>query len=449
MRQILAIAWKDIYSTFSDRNLVIIMIATPLAIATIVGLAFGNLSSGDMPVSDIPVAIVNLDEGSGGQNFGAIFTSTFVPPAENGEAENTAQQPSCDAAESSSDQSVNQTSLYDLTDAVALDSVEAARAGVDNGDYTAAIIIPSDFTSKILYGPADPIEPTSIEVYANSGRPVPAAIIRSISEGIANQIASGNIAAAATLETVGEQYGLLQIASVATNQSFVSNLACAFTPAFNTLSIEQQTVAGQQTNSAGVLLVTFGSAQAMFFAMFSGQAGVLSVFEERRQWTLQRLVIAPLTRMNILLGKLLGTFVTCLFQLMALAVALTIVGSILSGRLTFIWGDNLLAIFLVMVAASAAVTGLGVLMAGIAKTPEQSATYAQLLNIVLALLGGAFGLQLPQTFARFSMIFWGADAFRKLSLGQGDIALNVLVLLAHGVVLFVVGWWMFNRRLDI
>jgi ABC-2 type transport system permease protein len=278
---------------------------------------------------------------------------------------------------------------------------------------------------------------------------VPAAIIRSISESIGNQIASGNITAAATLETVGEQYGLLQIASVATDENFGSNLACAFTPAFNTLNIEQQTVTGQQTNSAAALLATFGSAQAMFFALFTGQSGILSVFEERRQGTLQRLVIAPLPRMNILLGKLLGTFVTCLFQLMVLAVALTIVGSILSGEPTFIWGDNLLAVFLVMVAACVAVTGLGVLMAGIAKTPEQSATYGQLVNIVLALLGGAFGLQLPQTLARFSMIYWGADAFRKLSLGQGDITLNVLVLVAQGVVLFIIGWRMFDRRLDI
>jgi ABC-2 type transport system permease protein len=187
----------------------------------------------------------------------------------------------------------------------------------------------------------------------------------------------------------------------------------------------------------------------MFFAMFSGQGGVLSVFEERRQWTLQRLVMAPVPRLNILSGKLLGTFVTCLFQLIALAIALTIVGSIMSGELTLIWGNNLLAVFVVMVAAAAAVTGLGVLMAGVAKTPEQSATYAQLINIVLALLGGAFGLQLPSTLARFSMIYWGADAFRKLSVGQGDITLNVLVLLAHGVILFVIGWWLFNRRLDI
>ncbi len=449
MRQILAIAWKDIYTTFADRNLVIIMIATPLAIATIVGLAFGNLGSGDVPVSDIPVAIVNQDEGGPVQNFGQIFVSAFVPPSDEALVSET-ELPTCEAVESSSDENAaSQTSLYDLTNAVELESVEAARAGVDEGDYTAAIIIPPDFTRKIGYGVGDPIEATSVEVYANSGRAVPAAVIRSITESIVNQIATGNITAAATLETVGEQYGLLQIATVASDESFGRNLACAFSPAFNTLSIEQQTVTGQSSNSAAALLVTFGSAQAMFFALFTGQSGVLSVFEERRQWTLQRLVMAPISRMTILVGKLVGTFVTCLFQLIVLAIALTIVGSILSGQVTFIWGSNLPAIFLVMVAASAAVTGLGVLMAGIAKTPEQSATYAQLVNIVLALLGGAFGLQLSENLSRFSMIYWGADAFRKLSLGQGDIALNVLILLGHGVVLFVVGWWLFNRRLDI
>jgi ABC-2 type transport system permease protein len=450
MRQILAIAWKDIYGTFSDRNLVIIMIATPLAIATIVGLAFGNLGSGDVPVSDIPVAIVNQDEGSGAQNYGQIFIRAFVPPSEDELVSETTQLPTCESDETPSNvNGSSQPSLYDLTDAVALNSVEAARAGVDNGDYTAAIIVPHDFSSRIAYGPGDPIEATSVEVYANPGRAVPAAIIRSISESIVNQIAAGNIAAASTLETVGEQYGLLQIATVATHESFARNLSCAFTSTVNALSIEQQTVSGEDSNSAAALLVTFGSAQAMFFALFTGQQGVLSVFEERRQWTLQRLVMAPISRVTILLGKLLGTFVTCLFQLIALAIALTVVGSILSGQVVFIWGTNLLAIFIVMVAAAAAVTGLGVLMAGVAKTPEQSATYAQLINIVLALLGGAFGLQLSENLSRLSLIYWGADAFRKLSLGQGDITLNVLILVAHGVVLFVAGWWLFNRRLDI
>ena len=64
MRKILAIAAKEIYIVFRDRNLVLLMFATPLVLSTIVGLAFGGSGDSDVPdFADIPVAVVNHDEG--------------------------------------------------------------------------------------------------------------------------------------------------------------------------------------------------------------------------------------------------------------------------------------------------------------------------------------------------------------------------------------------------
>ncbi len=444
MRRIWTIAWKDIYTTFSDRNLVLTMIATPLIIATLVGLAFGKFSSGDVVIQHIPIAIVNLDRGSNPQNFGQIVVSVFTASSNNEPILGVTCNKTGRGATNN-----NPTTLHDLTDAVIMDDPDVARAGVDNGRFTAAIIIPPDFSQKLTVGSGNAVEPVSIEVYANTGRAVPSAIVRGIVEYLVNLIMTGNIAARATLETVQETYGSLQMAAVAADSRFEQTISCAFTSTLNPLRIEQQTVAGQQTNSIAALLVAFGSAQAMFFALFTGQQGVLSVFEERRQGTLQRLVISPTPRLYILFGKLLGTFFQCLFQLAALGVALTFVGSLLSGKLVLIWGANLPGLLLVMMLAAAAVTGMGTLMAGIARTPEQSTISSQVLNLSLGLLGGGFGLQLPEALSRFSMIYWGSDAFRKLSSGRGDITLNLLVLLAHGIVLFAIGWWLFNRRLDI
>jgi ABC-2 type transport system permease protein len=444
MRKIWEIAWKDLYSTYTDRNAVLIMIAAPLAVATIVGLAFGGLSSGDLAISDIPVAIVNQDEGSGGQNYGQIFVSAFVDGAQD-----SAQTPACDAEPPSGENTGSQTTLVDLTDAVALDDPAAARAGVEDGDYTAAIIIPPDFTRKIAYGPGDPIEGTSIEVYANSGRALSAEIIRSITASIVNQIAAGNITAAATLETVSGQYGLLQMAAFATSESFSRNIGCAFDPRFNTLRIDRQTIAGQPPNNAAAILVLVGSSQAIFFTLFTAQAGAAGIFEERRQWTLQRLLVSPTPRLHILIGKLAGTFVTCILQIIFLCIALTLVGSLLSGELVFIWGDNLLSVALVIVASALAATGVGTLLTGLARTPEQAGIYASLIFVSMAVLGGSFGFQLPEALSRFSLIYWGSNAFAKLSANQGDIGLNLLILLAHGVILFTIGFWLFNRRMDI
>jgi ABC-type transport system involved in multi-copper enzyme maturation permease subunit len=446
MRKIWTIAWKELYMTFSDRNLVVIMIAAPLAISTIIGLAFGGLGGGDVPIKDIPVAIVNQDSGSGGQNYGDIFVNAFIPPAT---AEGGNALPACPLVEETAASSTP-TTLDNLTNTVKLDDVAAARAGVDDGTYTAAIIIPADFSQQIGYsGPTDPVEPVGVEVYANSGRAVPAGIIRSIVESIGNQIATGNIAIATTFDTIGAQYGFAAIGQIANSDSFSENVACAFTPVFNTLKIEQETIAGEASNSTIAILVIFGSAQAMFFTLFTGQQGVLSIFDERKQWTLQRLIVTPTPRLYILLGKLVGTFVTCFVQLVALFIFLTIVGSLMSGGFVQIWGDHLGLVLVVILAASLMSTGLGTLLAGIARTPEQSAIIAQLINLAMAFLGGAFGFQLPESIARFSLLYWGTNAFQKLASNQTDIWLNVLVLSAFGVVLFGIGFWFFNRRLDI
>ena len=64
MRKVWTIAWKELYVRFTDRSLLLIMIAIPLAISTVVGLAFGGLGGSDINISDIPVALVNHDQGN-------------------------------------------------------------------------------------------------------------------------------------------------------------------------------------------------------------------------------------------------------------------------------------------------------------------------------------------------------------------------------------------------
>ena len=146
---------------------------------------------------------------------------------------------------------------------------------------------------------------------------------------------------------------------------------------------------------------------------------------------------------------MLGVFFNCVLQLVFLFIALTIVASILSGGFTLIWGTDFIRIGLVILLAALASTGLGTLLAGLAKTPEQGQIYGSLVSVAMAVLGGAFGFQLPRAVAQFSLLYWGTDAFTKLANAQGDITLNLLVLLIFGVGMFTIGFWLFNRRLNI
>lgn len=448
MHKIWTIAWKDVSTTFRDRNLVLVMLAAPLAVATIIALAFGGANGSDIPIKDIPVAIVNLDQGANGQNLGDIYVTTFIPSDDGQDALGAS---SCTLMEnepaSSSDSGVT---LQTLTEAVVLDDAVAAKAGVDAGTYMAAIIIPADFSQKVSIGAGKmTIEPSSVQLYANSGSPIQAGIIRSVVESITNQIATGNVALQSLFASVSAKFGIVQVATLATSPAFAENIACAFMPSLNKLVIDQQTVQGQRTNGAIPLLILFGSGQAMFFTLFTGQGGVYSVFEERKQGTLQRMVVTPTPRIYILLGKMLGVLVNCILQLVFLFIALTIVGSILNGGFIVIWGNNYLLVGAVIIAAALAATGLGALLAGVSKTPEQGQIYGSLVSVAMAVLGGAFGFQLPEAFSRFSILYWGSNAFQKLANGSSEVGLNLLVLVALGIVMFTIGFWRFNRRLDI
>jgi len=240
VRKILTIAWKEVYLTFTNRNLLIIMILSPLAVATIVGLAFGGSGANDIPIQDIPVAIVNRDQGNDfGVNYGSIFVSLLVPveerglvpaeeqPSGEGSAQSEGTLPTCDLIERESSDQSGSNALFDLTDSVVFDLAAAnaliesgdleplahdtsegnypeliAKLAVENGIYVAAIIIPPDFTERIAYIPVihPSIEETGITVYANSGSPISSSVINSIAGSITQRIAAGNITMAAAFD---------------------------------------------------------------------------------------------------------------------------------------------------------------------------------------------------------------------------------------------------------
>ena len=469
MRKILAIVWKEIYTTFTDRNLVLIMVASPLVLSTIVALAFGGVGGGDLPIADIPIAVVNHDQaGPFGFSFGGVFVSLLVPDT----SEQEIELPECSLVEQQEFLPAGVT-LFDLTEAVEFDQdladslVESGevdfqhvvpdarayvegvvKAAVDQGIYTAALIIPEDFTQRISYIPIvhPELEQTGVTVYTNSGSPIASGVVRSIAEGITNQIATGNIAMAASLEEMQAASGPAALAQVDLSSVF----ACAFTPASNTVRLDPQTIEGSSEGGAAqAILVWVGSAQAMFFALFTAQFGVLGLHNERRQGTLQRMAVSPTPRAHILAGSLGGVFITVLFQLLVLILALALVGSLLQGKFDFIWGQDIPLIIALLLAVGLAVSGFGILMAAIVRSPEQANVIAPIANMAMGVLGGAFGFTLPKAAAIFSIVFWGREAFQKLAAGDSNIGLNLLVLLVQGAVMYGLGVLLFSRRFEV
>jgi ABC-type Na+ efflux pump permease subunit len=140
---------------------------------------------------------------------------------------------------------------------------------------------------------------------------------------------------------------------------------------------------------------------------------------ERRQGTLKRLRASPITRGQLLLGKLLPYYLVSLGQGAFLLVA---------GRLVFgmRWGPDdwplwEQAAFLVPVVAttSLAAMGMALLVAAVARSEMQVALYGAVPVLVLALIGGCVlpREMMPEQAQQFSLLTpqgWALDAYREL-----------------------------------
>lgn len=166
---------------------------------------------------------------------------------------------------------------------------------------------------------------------------------------------------------------------------------------------------------------------------------------ERRQGTMKRLVAAPLSRGQILLGKLIPCLVLSLFQGFFLLGA----GKLLFGMS---WGPAPGWVALVVITTSLAAMGLALLVASVARTETQVAIYGTLLVLVLAGLSGSLmgdRALMPdemQTISRFTPHAWALDAYRQLLANPAApnlamVALACGVLTAFGVAFIGLAWW--------
>jgi ABC-type Na+ efflux pump permease subunit len=165
---------------------------------------------------------------------------------------------------------------------------------------------------------------------------------------------------------------------------------------------------------------------------------------ERRQGTLVRLRAAPLTRAQILAGKLLPCLLLSLFQ----GTFLLIAGNLVFGMKL---GTQPLWLLVVVACTSLAAMGLAMLIAGLAKTETQVAVYGVLLVLVLAGISGSLMPRdlMPEEMRRFSYITphaWALDAYSQLLLNPSPemaiVGQACLVLAAFGLGFLSLAWWL-------
>ncbi len=419
-RKIRAIAWADIYQTFTDRSALLFNMVSPLAISMIIGAAFGG-GSNDVEIEAAKVGVLNLDAGSAQveQAFGNIYTQVLVeaPPDE----------------------------LSEFIDGKTVTDEKKARQQVEDGDLDVLVVVPEDFTASVI----EPGKGGTLRVYYNPGAGIPGDVARSIIDGIMTQLNNQNIALQVGIPYASEQASLNNQAvdaAVAYVQQASQQLREKEAITLNRVSVEGEV---REFNS----LQYFGPGMAILFMTYALANGAVSILVDQRNWTMQRIWTTPSPRTVYLGGKMLGIYVTGIFQMIVLMVAMIFAANVVFGSDVAVWGTDVIGIVLMLVSVVAAGAGFALVIASFAKNPDQGGSISTLVLTVTGLLGGAFiPVSDVPVLGQLSLITlnrWGLDGFTTLSFDGGtvvDILPNVAVLLVMATVFFTIALFQFGRR---
>jgi len=414
--RILAIAWKDLRSTMRNVPALAMMLLAPLALAALLGFAFGGGQS--FSISATKVAVANADTGASGagaaENAGAVVAGVLKSP-----------------------------DLKDIVTVTEKPSAAAARKSVDDGKAAAAVVIPADF-SGALFATSPTAPKTAVEVYENPTQEIGGAITESI-VGQALLGFNGARAAAlaasglATANGDGDRAGTLAQEAAA---KYIQDGGAA--AGVGVTQRAPRLPGGESTKDVGVT-GTILAGMMIFFMFFGANNVARTILDEDRAGTLPRLFTTPTPRQTILSGKFSSVFVTVTVQAVILLVAGRFIFSIDWGRL-----DAVAALTLV---AAAVASGLALLVISLVRTPAQAGAIGAGVYLVLALLGGNFTgtAAAGGTYAQIQKLTpngWLLQGWDAVMRGGGlaDIALNLLVPLLFAVAFFAVAALRFRKR---
>ncbi|MET0937655.1 MAG: ABC transporter permease [Gaiellaceae bacterium] len=278
-------------------------------------------------------------------------------------------------------------------------SEEEARALARDGDVSAAFVLPVGLTRAVAGG-----GPAELEVVGNVDAPIGSLVARSLADGFAGEVNAVRVAVAAA----GGGPELAERASALPRP----------------VRLEDVTTERKELDAT----TFYAAGMAVFFLFFTVQFGVASLFDERREGTLARLLAAPVPRGAIVAAKATTSIVLGVVSMTVLVVAT----SLLLGAE---WG-NPLGVGLLVVAGVLAATAVTTLVATVARTAEQAGTWLSIVALVLGMLGGSF-FPVAQAGGALALLSrgtphaWFLEGLAELTGGAGPAA----VLPAVGAIL--------------
>lgn len=414
MRVIWDIAFNDLRILFSDRGIWLNLVVIPIVLSVAVALANGAGSVGSGTVR-LRVDVLDDDASTHSAellaNIRAANTNLLLCPADNTE-----------------------------DDACELDNSpltpELAQERLENETSLALIQIPAGFGDAI-----DTEQPTHIVYRSNEDVTAPSFILQAVQAGT-QQMSGAQVAVAVAQDVIGDM-SFLQFADEADRQAFTDAVRAEAQTlwANNPVRVEmvQATLQEEAQNSGGTGFQQSIPGMGSMYVLFTVLPATAAFIRERKLWTIQRLVTTPVSRAQILGGKLLARFVMGMIQFAVLFGFGLIVGAR--------FGSDPVAVVALLIAFTLCSTALALALTTLLKTESQAEGIVLFASLTLASTGGAWWpLEIVPEWMRvighISPIAWMMDGFHSLTFfggNLGTVLVPIAVLLAMTAGLFAFG----------
>ena len=403
----LNVAFKDLLLLLKDRGQILLLFLMPIVFILAFSAAFSASEALEEQIIVVPV--VNLDPGG---EMSALLLQN-LNDGRGLQAEDY-------------DQTQAETDLQDETIKLALIIPAGFSADVQAGTQT---------TLRLMYGSAA----SSSEVQA----------VRLVVEGVASdlsletQLVSGLSQMGAMMSDAPPEAQILTTERI--KDQAESQFERAKTAPLVALSAKwpDQILMGQEDFSPSTFSV---AGFAVMFAFLTAQTTATSIFDEKKEGTFRRLLAAPLSRWELLGGKMLPNFAVAILQ-MVIIFAASMVLLPLIGMDAPSLGNSPLGLILIAILVALCSTSLGILLAALCRTESQVGGVSSVVLWVAGLVGGAF---IPafvlgdflNTIGKVVPHYWALQAYNDLTirgLGVADILPELGILAGFVVVFSVIG----------
>jgi ABC-2 type transport system permease protein len=304
----------------------------------------------------------------------------------------------------------SQTGMLDISNVT---TVDALKESVQEGEIQGGIVIPSNFTQCLSSG-----QQGTLIIVTDNSNPQISATMRS------------------ALKEVFQQMGTT-LAARALNAS-----SLAIVQPYN---IEVEGVVSGSTSyfdfiAPGIIAMT---------VMMSVMTGLpVAISQEKEVGTLDGMMVAPINRLSIIIGKTIAQTARGLLQgVLILILASVLFGVSIQGSILLVFGLLFLGVF--------SFVGLGVVLTSFAKDQETAMMVMMTIMFPMMFLSGVFFpvQQMPwymQSISKALPLTYAAGALRKVMvLGAGipQIATELTVLIVFGVVMTAIAVPVFKRAM--